>query len=196
MIHNHKIDQSCCHLICTKMKLLPVTLDDLPLYEAMFGNEEYMKELGGIQPAEKIPGILQRQVNCVQSDKGWVFKIIPEPQDWKEGDENISQTEIAVGTVCVWTGYDDKRAVEISEMGYGVLPHYQGKGFASKAIRQVIDLARENGRWGVIHAYTNINNKSSIRLCEKVGFELMEECDMEYDGRIMPAKHFIIDTST
>jgi hypothetical protein len=130
-----------------EMKLIPVTLEDLTLYEAMFGDAEYMKDLGGVQPMEKIPGILERQARCMSSDKGWVLKIIVEAQDWNvdkngpfptsnehhswnlstgnkvtESNEEVDVVHgIAVGTVCIWTGYDEKRDVEISEIGWGYL---------------------------------------------------------------------------
>ncbi len=201
------------------MKLIPVTLGDLALYEAMFGDEEYMKDLGGVQPAEKIPGILQRQARCMSSDKGWVFKIIAESNDWntetygpfpndecsswdfgsgeKVGDLDSTTIVrgIPVGTVCVWTGYDEKRDVEISEIGWGILVKFQGKGLATLALKLLLEKAKDSGRWGVIHAMTNINNVASNKLCRRVGFSFIEETEMEYDGRMLPANLYTFDST-
>lgn len=174
------------------MKLVPVSLDDLALYEAMFGSEEYMRELGGPQPADKIPGILQRQVSCMQTNKGWVYKILLEQADSSSVTDDMHN--VAIGTICVWTGFDEKRQEEISELGYGVLPQYQGHGFATKAVSMVLDLAKIDTRWGVIHCYTNVTNVASIRLCERLGFDLLEEVQIDYDGRPFLAKHFTFDT--
>lgn len=37
------------------MKLVPVSLEDLELYESCFCDPDHMADLGGVQPREKVP---------------------------------------------------------------------------------------------------------------------------------------------
>ncbi len=62
---------------------------------------------------------------------------------------------------------DQDGAVEI---GYGVVPSYQGHGYATEAVRALTTWLsmRPEVRW--IRAETELDNRASIRLLEKVGF--------------------------
>ncbi len=161
------------------IKLEPIDDGDLLLYEQMFCDPEYMAELGGIQPIEKVSGILSRQVNCMRSGAGWVFKIVVVSGESHE----------AVGTVCVWSGwYKDAPAVE---MGWGVVRKHQGRGYGKQG---VLKMAKEQKKWGVIHAFTTTTNASSNSLCRRVGFVWEEECDIDYDGRSLHCNHYSMDT--
>ncbi|HEV2107763.1 MAG TPA: GNAT family N-acetyltransferase [Thermomicrobiales bacterium] len=62
---------------------------------------------------------------------------------------------------------DQDGAVEI---GYGVIPSYQGQGYATEAVRALTASLsmRPDIRW--IRAETELDNPASIRLLEKVGF--------------------------
>jgi RimJ/RimL family protein N-acetyltransferase len=77
----------------------------------------------------------------------------------------------------------------------GILIKFQNKGFATLALNQLLSKAKESGRWGVIHAMTNVNNIASNKLCERVGFQFLEEIEMEYDGCMLPAKHYTFDST-
>jgi RimJ/RimL family protein N-acetyltransferase len=65
-------------------------------------------------------------------------------------------------------------------MGWGVLPEFQGRGFASAAVKQAIQMARETGRRDSIHAFPSVDNGPSNAICRKAGFELLGETDFEY----------------
>jgi RimJ/RimL family protein N-acetyltransferase len=155
-------------------------MDDLPLYESLRANPVVMAELGGAHHTEDIPRILRNTLNYVESGKGWVFAIIPDPAS---GD--------AVGTVSLWES-DDDGGKPINEIGWEVLPAFQGRGLASQAVRLVLDRARESGRWDVIHAYPGVSNAASNAICRKMGFEKLEECDIDYSGRILRCNHWRI----
>ncbi|RYG99329.1 N-acetyltransferase [archaeon] len=176
------------------MKLKEICIDDLDLYKAMFCDPVHMADLGGPQPEEKVPGILERQVNALVSGKGWIYKIVPEIEDWNGSNiprSNIDWTR-GVGTICIWSGeYKDQPATEI---GWGVLPAYQHRGFATKALTALLDLARNDGRWGVVHAFTSVSNESSNKLAKSVGFHWVEECDIDYDGRDLHCNHYVYNT--
>lgn len=153
-----------------------------------------MAELGGVQPHEKIPGILARQIACNEKDSGWVFKMVPTFEDVNEGEFDADpELLLGVGTVCIWTG--EYKGQDVTEMGWGVLTKYQNRGFATKGVRLMLEKAKGNGRWGMIHCFTSTTNTASNAMCRRLGFELLEECDIEYDGRPLHSNHYQYDAN-
>jgi RimJ/RimL family protein N-acetyltransferase len=65
-------------------------------------------------------------------------------------------------------------------MGWSVLPQYQGRGLASAAVAQAIELARATKRRPAVHAFPSIDNPPSNGICRKLGFELLGEVQFEY----------------
>jgi ribosomal-protein-alanine N-acetyltransferase len=72
-----------------------------------------------------------------------------------------------VGTVCLWNVDLDNSTIEL---GYELLPAYQGKGLMFEAIEKVIGFAFNDLKFKKIVAVTHRLNKSSVRLLEKFGF--------------------------
>jgi RimJ/RimL family protein N-acetyltransferase len=162
------------------MELRNLTRDDLWLYEAIHCDPTMMAELGGPLPPEGLWQKLQRDVADVEADTVWVLVIV---QDEVPGT--------AAGTVSVWDR--DWRGETISEIGWMVLPKFQGKGLGSQAVRIVLDRARSTGRWEVLHAFPAVTNPASNAMCRKLGFTLLEEIDYEYQGRILRCNHWHVN---
>jgi RimJ/RimL family protein N-acetyltransferase len=161
------------------MELRNLTKDDLWLYEAIHCDPMMMAELGGPLPTQGMWGKLQRDVADVEADTVWVLVIVP--------DGNAGT---AAGTVSVW---DHKwRGETISEIGWMVLPKFQGEGLGSQAVRLVLDRARSTGRWDVLHAFPAVTNAASNAMCRKLGFTLIEEIDYDYRGRTLHCNHWRI----
>ncbi|MCU6280608.1 GNAT family N-acetyltransferase, partial [Enterobacter quasiroggenkampii] len=57
-----------------------------------------------------------------------------------------------------------------ADLGYALMPHAQGKGIASEAVRAVCQYALEQAGVTAINAYVLAENKGSIRVLEKTGF--------------------------
>jgi RimJ/RimL family protein N-acetyltransferase len=193
------------------MKLAPLEASDLSLFEKLFTDPIYMADLGGPQPVEKVPGILERQTKASQSGNSLVFKIILEVEDWRKAKERRTKNgsdsdeftpffdyeawkdewSQGVGSVCYWR-YSPEEEYEI---GYGVLPKYQNFGFTTIAVKLLLEKARENrDKWGErVHIYTSCSNKSSNRLCEKLDCTFIETKEIDYDDRKIPANHYLIN---
>ena len=56
------------------------------------------------------------------------------------------------------------------EIGYSLLPQYQGNGYASEAVRGLVDWAFEHEEVSQVLAETTPENRRSIRLLEKLRF--------------------------
>ena len=154
------------------MELRPVTLDDLDLYIRMYCDPVMMAELGGPWPREEQPARLQRNVASMEAGEAWVFKIIP--------DETTGE---AAGGVTVWehSGHGES----INEIGWMVLPAFQGQGLATAAVRAVMDKARAEGRWDVLYAFPGVTNGPSNAICRKLGFTKFDESEVELAGKIL-----------
>ena len=134
----------------------------------------------------------------MSSGKGWVYKIVPEEDDLGVGysAEDMVLLANGVGTVCIWEGYWEQHSLPIVEMGWGVLPKYQGRGFATQAVRLLLQLVEQDSdrRWGtVIHAFTSLDNGPSNSLCRRCNFRCMGESAVDYDGRPLVTNHYEYD---
>ncbi len=56
------------------------------------------------------------------------------------------------------------------EIGYSVLPEFQGQGLATEAVAGIVQWAKQQPEAKEIEAETNTDNEASIRVLEKNGF--------------------------
>ena len=162
------------------MELREISMDDLPLWEAMQCDPVMMAELGGPHPKERIPRILQNTLEIIRSGRGWNFKVMSD-----------DDPELAIGSVCIWES--EFRGEPLNEIGWMILPAFQGRGLGSKAVRAILDKARSTGRWNEVHAFTGVSNAASNGICRTLGFSLIEECDIDYADRILRCNHWRLD---
>lgn len=135
-----------------------------------------MGELGGPLASDVIGRVLQRQVDLVESGGAWVLKILPDTSD--DG----------AGSVCIWESSFEGEPID--EIGWMILPEFQGRGLATAAVGAIFDRARLEGRWDVIHAFPGVANGPSNAICRKMGFAQVEEADVEYAERLLRCNHW------
>jgi len=121
-----------------------------------------MRHLGGAESTEKIA---ERQSRYERPGSGQ-FKIV----DRASGD--------GVGWVGFWDGEWGEQ--QIYEIGWSVTPPFQGRGIAVAATRQVLDVARAQGRHRYVHAFPAVDNAPSNAICRRLAFELIGTCEVEY----------------
>jgi RimJ/RimL family protein N-acetyltransferase len=160
--------------------LVTYTDGDVWLTEALETDAGVMAELGGPWPSEAIPKIHERRLDSIARGSWW-FTIIPAPGERAAGMIGIFRSDI------------DGHAV--SEAGWSVLPEFQGRGYASRALQMLLERARVDGRWGAIHAFPGVTNGPSNALCRKFGFELIGERSVDYGGRSLLCNHWILAPS-
>jgi RimJ/RimL family protein N-acetyltransferase len=148
------------------VRIEPWGKDDLPLLQKLNGDPAMMEHLGGPESPEKIAERQVRYERLPESGGGRMFKIMDEA------------TGEAVGSVGFW----DRtwRDGQVYEIGWAVIPAFQGRGIASVATAQAIALARSEKRHRFLHAFPSVDNTPSNAICRKLGFALVEECEFEY----------------
>lgn len=72
-----------------------------------------------------------------------------------------------VGTICIWNISKEQSKAEV---GYELMPTYQGRGIMREALAEVVKYGFETMGLRTVEAYTSPNNAKSIRLLERAGF--------------------------
>jgi ribosomal-protein-alanine N-acetyltransferase len=89
-----------------------------------------------------------------------------------------------VGTICLWhISIENHRA----EIGYELMPSYQGKGLMQEALAAVVNYAFHDLKLHSLEATVSPENFSSIRLLEKSGFvrEALFRGNCFYNGKFI-----------
>jgi RimJ/RimL family protein N-acetyltransferase len=163
------------------MELRVYSNDDLELTVALECDPDVMRELGGPVSREGAEDAHRRRVEGVKSDPWW-FAIVPE----KGGP--------AAGAIGIWSSQWQDEPVD--EVGWMVLPDFQGRGIASEALGLLIERARAQGRSELIHAFPGVTNGASNALCRKYGFTHLGESEVKFRDRPLRVNHWALHLST
>lgn len=81
------------------------------------------------------------------------------------------------------------------EVGYLFLPQFQGKGYATEALRAVIDWAKQKQEIRAFCAVVSDGNDGSIKVLEKCGFQLEKSVPNAYQigGKLYTDHHFSLN---
>jgi RimJ/RimL family protein N-acetyltransferase len=156
--------------VSAKVTLQPWGSGDLALLERLMGDPRMTKHLGGPESPEKLRERQGRYERLRGADR--MFKIVD------------AASGVGVGSVGFWT--KAWRDEQVYEVGWMVVPEYQGRGIAVAATTQAIALAKGDAKHGSMHAFPHVDNAASNAICRKLGFELLEACEFEF-----PKGHFM-----
>jgi len=164
-----------------------VELGDVDVYVRMRCDPVMMAELGGPLPRQGIEAKVRTDVAAATADLSWIKMIVPDP----------SRNDLVAGSVVLWSHESDPPGGDpISEIGWMVLPEFQGRGLAKRAVRCLLRLARDEDRWGPVHAFPGVTNGPSNGICRSVGFRLIGEQEVDFADRILRANHWVINPAT
>ncbi|HKB34582.1 MAG TPA: GNAT family N-acetyltransferase [Candidatus Dormibacteraeota bacterium] len=153
---------------------MPWGEDDFPLLVRL-NAPEMTEHLGGPETDEQVLLRHQRYVAAARSGifrdsdreyRAFIFKAVLEPGG------------LGVGSVNFWDR--EWRGEQVYEMGWGVVPEFQGRGIASVMVGLAVEVARETKRRPAVHAFPSLDNAPSNGICRRVGFELLGEERFEY----------------
>jgi RimJ/RimL family protein N-acetyltransferase len=153
---------------------------DLTLLKKLLGDPAMTEHLGGPESDEQLAERHARYLRLADTSRDRMFKIIQEA------------TGEAIGSVGYW-----ERAwhgEQVYEIGWSVLPAFQGRGIARAATAQALSQARLDGLHRFVHAFPSVDNLPSNAICRKLGFTLVEEYEFEYPkGRFMRCNDWRLD---
>lgn len=118
--------------------------------------------------------------NDIEKTKEWIaFELGQiEKSDWYRFALVLKDTDILIGTALIY--YEEK--VESWEIGYNLGKEYWGKGYATEAMRKVIDFAtRELGLTQIVGRYAK-ENPASGNVMKKLGFKYEKDIPYECNG--------------
>jgi RimJ/RimL family protein N-acetyltransferase len=164
------------------VRLRDVELGDVGAYVRMRCDPVMTAELGGPLPRDGIEEKVARDVQAAAAGTEWIKMIVP----------GEAPAGVVAGSVALWSHGQDS-GEPISEIGWMVLPEFQGRGLAKGAVRMLLDLARDDGRWGLVHAFPATTNAPSNGICRSLGFRFAGEQDVTFAGRVLRSNHWIID---
>jgi RimJ/RimL family protein N-acetyltransferase len=106
-----------------------------------------------------------------------------ERQDrYEQADRALKIVDVESGAGAGWVGFWSRewREDQVYEVGWAVVPEFQGRGVAAAATAQAIELAKRDGKHRFMHAFPTPDNAPSNAICRKLGFELLEACEFEF----------------
>lgn len=147
------------------IRLRPYEAGDWPLLVRL-NAPEMTEHLGGPESGEALRRRHERYVAAAGSDSVYPLTAVLEPGGTVVGNVSLWERE--------WQGKP------VYEMGWGIVPEFQGRGLATEAVKEAIEVARSTGRRDTIHAFPSVDNPPSNAVCRKAGFELVGPVQFEY----------------
>lgn len=164
------------------VRLEPWGEGDRPLLEKLMGDPAMTEHLGGPESQEKIAERQARYEGLGESGNDRMFKIV----------------DVATGEGVGSVGYWERtwRGEQVYEIGWSVVPAFQGRGVAGIATAQAVAMASSERRHRFLHAYPSVDNAPSNAICRKLGFTLLGNHEFEYPpgtGRFMQCNDWRLD---
>jgi RimJ/RimL family protein N-acetyltransferase len=164
----------------SEYRIEPWAEGDLQLLHRLLGDPAMTEHLGGPESPEKIE---ERHGRYLSGDiEAKMFRVVD------------SSTGESVGSVGYWER--ESHEGRVWETGWMVLPEFQGRGIATVATEQVIELCRAEEKHRYLYAYPSVENAPSNAICRKLGFEVVDTEEFEYpprSGNILRCNNWRLD---
>ena len=136
-----------------RLTLRPIAMEDFPRWAEMMADPESARFLGGAQPAATAWRGFMTMAGAWSLTGVSMFSVI-------ERDSGLWLGRIGPWRPHGWPG---------TEVGWGLHPEAQGKGFGVEAAAAAIDYAFDVLGWSEVIHCIDPDNLPSIRLAERIG---------------------------
>lgn len=160
-----------------RLRLVPHAPEHL---RALIDGPDQYARLSGLKPATGLrdfivsPDVSADWLAALQNASG--------ADPWKWGFAVVDrETETVIGNAGFTGPPDATGGVEIA---YGIVPEFQGRGYATEAAEALVRYAQADPRMRIIRAHTLPERNASTRVLEKCGFARVGELVHETDGQI------------
>lgn len=140
----------------TRLTLSKATIEDASFFFKLMNSPHWLKYIG------------DRNIKTISDAETHIKNNI-----WKSYDQDgfgfytvrLNENYESIG-IC---GLIKREQLECPDIGFAFLPLYEGKGYGYESSEAVLKLAKDSFQLKKIGAITLENNKSSIKLIEKLG---------------------------
>lgn len=98
----------------------------------------------------------------------WVYYAIETKED-----------KVFIGTITLWNFNEEK---SVAEVGYEMIERFEGNGYMSEALSEVLRIGFEELNLKKIEAFTSKENLQSVRLLERKGFRKEKDVQDDVSG--------------
>jgi RimJ/RimL family protein N-acetyltransferase len=141
------------------------------------------EHLGGPETPEQLKRRHERYCHGIKHGTGAVFAIL------------AGNDRIPVGSVGYWLSEHDEK--QIWEMGWNVLPEYQGQGIATRAAQMILPHVEREAGPRFLHAFPAVDNHASNAICARLGMKCSGEVEIEYPiGEYMRAMNWWLELTS
>ena len=159
------------------LRLVPHAPEHL---RALIRGPEFYEAASGMMPA---PGLRDFIVSPDVSP-GWLaaLECASKADPWRYG---FAVFQLASGMVIGNAGFTGPPSAQGTvEIAYGIVPSYQGRGYATEAARALIAHAQADPRVRSLCAHTLPETNASTRVLQKCGFRRVAEFEHPTDGLV------------
>jgi [ribosomal protein S5]-alanine N-acetyltransferase len=161
----------------TDLLLIPYSPQQLL---ALINEPHRFEEIGGFPAADGLRSFI------ISDDVSPVFLELlrgaREADPWIYGFAIVlREKRCIIGNAAFKGPPDDEGVVEV---GYGIVPQFQGRGYASAATQALLEFATADQSVRIVRAHTLPERSASTRVLEKCGFEFIGEVVDPEDGPV------------
>ncbi len=160
-----------------RLLLRPLRMTDLDDLLTFWGNEEVMRYCGGAGDREREKRAIAYYQKLMQ-EKGYAPLAVV-----------LKSEERVIGACGFQRAWED----DAVELIYHFAKAFWGKGYATEAVRAVVDHARTYPSARSIVAAVSPENRGSYRVLEKVGFQPTGKRYFEDTGQEEPTYRYILE---
>ncbi len=148
-----------------RIKLIPIDHNDFEVFKEINANAFVRKYLwdDNIMPDQVLRGIVNDVELHFKNDKWGLWKLM------------LLDSHVIIGYAGLWLFFDEHQP----QLLYAIEPEYTGKGYATESAKLIIDYAFQELEFAYLVATMDKANADSRRVCERLGFKLMEEREIE-----------------
>src|SRR5262249_46863945 len=154
-----------------------------------YAPEHLLALLEGVRPFEEQIGLraadgLRDLIVSDEVSPAWLNRLrtATSADPWVYGFAVVHRdSHLIIGSASFKGPPDEEGVVEIA---YGIVPGYQGCGYATEAAAALVAFALGNGGVRLIRAHTSPTGNASIRVLVKCGFHRIGEVEDAEDGLV------------
>jgi RimJ/RimL family protein N-acetyltransferase len=151
-------------IITDRLKLLPLQIKDAPFILKLLNTPGWIKYIG------------DRNVYTLEEAKDY---IINGPlKSYELNGYGLYRVELSDDTVIGLCGLINREILPFPDIGFALLPDFEGKGYISEAALATKQYATSQFGLKQLCGITTIDNLASIRVLEKIGMKYIKKIQL------------------